>query len=208
MTTHLRAICDALTRLMPGRIEVVLHDLTTQKIAYVAGGFSNRNVGDDSLLDDEHPQLGRFDAGVVGPYSKRNWDGQRLRSISIYVPADGSKPLTLMCINLLVGDLERAADFLHTLVQSAIDPDARPLIQGDWREQSNNIISRALSDRGVVLTQMRRQDRIAVLLELDKAGILRIRGAAAYLIKTLGISRASYYQSLRLIRSTEAARDQ
>ena len=54
--------------------EVVIHDLATNKIAYLANNLSKRKPGDDAGLEDFELDGG---AGVTGPYEKLNWDGKR-----------------------------------------------------------------------------------------------------------------------------------
>lgn len=53
---------------------MVIHDLATNKIAYLANNLSKRKPGDDAGLDDFELAGG---AGVTGPYEKLNWDGKR-----------------------------------------------------------------------------------------------------------------------------------
>ncbi|WP_165802906.1 PAS domain-containing protein [Pelagivirga sediminicola] len=198
-----QALCDALASLIPGRIEAVLHDLRTGRIAYIAGAFSNRMAGDPSLLSEELPHASDIADGAVGPYVKRNWDGQRLRSVSAVVGRDGDTPTLMICINMLTGDLEGAAELLAQLTGSASDPRARPLVEGDWREAAHDIIGTVLSARQVTLAAARKADKAAILAELDKAGILQIRGAPDYVAKAMAISRAALYATLKDIRETE-----
>lgn len=198
-----QALCDALTGLIPGRIEVVVHDLRTGRIAHIAGAFSNRAAGDPSLLQDEAPRAPEIAGGAIGPYGKRNWDGQRLRSVSAVIESDGDRPTLMMCINMLTGDLEGAAQLLAQLTDTASDPRARPLVAGDWREAANDIIAEVLDARQVTLAAARRPDRAAILARLDGAGILQIRGAPDHIARALGISRAALYATLKDTRETE-----
>ena len=47
-----RAIADAIATLFFPHAEVVLHDLRTQKIDYIANNLSKREIGDDAALED------------------------------------------------------------------------------------------------------------------------------------------------------------
>ncbi|WP_246749878.1 PAS domain-containing protein [Mesorhizobium caraganae] len=45
-------ICDAIALLFQPYSEVVLHNLSTETVAHIAGTFSNREVGKPSLLSE------------------------------------------------------------------------------------------------------------------------------------------------------------
>src|SRR3990167_1194238 len=47
-----RTIADAIATLFFPHAEVVLHDLRTQKVDYIANNISKRVIGDDAALDD------------------------------------------------------------------------------------------------------------------------------------------------------------
>ena len=77
---NFRAIADAIATLFFPHAEVVLHDLRTQKVDYIANNLSKRAIGDDSSLED---MLSDDIREVnIGPYEKLNWDGQKIRSLS------------------------------------------------------------------------------------------------------------------------------
>jgi len=76
---NFRAIADAIATLFFPHAEVVLHDLRTQKVDYIANNLSKRAIGDDSALED---MLSDDIREVnIGPYEKLNWDGQKIRSL-------------------------------------------------------------------------------------------------------------------------------
>src|SRR5260370_5059630 len=71
-----RSIADGIVQLFPPYTEVVIHDLSTQTVVYVANNQSKRELGDDSSLDDIE-----FDPeeSVIGPHEKLRWDGRTIR---------------------------------------------------------------------------------------------------------------------------------
>lgn len=200
-------VCDAVATLFPGRLEVVLHDLATDTIAHIAGAFSNRAAGDPSLLTEEAAQIDGGGQDVIGPYGKRHWDGQRLKSVSAVIRDGDGRAVGLLCINLKAGEIEAAAELLRSLTGAFSDPAAQPLVAGDWREAAHSLIAETLAARGTTFAAADRADRVAVLRALDAGGILRIRGAADHVARILGISRASLYAALKQVRGavTEAA---
>ncbi|PTT69299.1 hypothetical protein DBR26_11845, partial [Pseudomonas sp. HMWF007] len=48
---NFRAIADAIATLFFPHAEVVLHDLRTQKVDYIANNLSKRVIGDESSLE-------------------------------------------------------------------------------------------------------------------------------------------------------------
>ncbi len=94
---------------------MVIHDLATNKIAYLANNLSKRKPGDDAGLEDFELDGG---AGVTGPYEKLNWDGKKMRSVSIAARDEQGKPSYLLCINLSTAMFEDARNALDMFYRS------------------------------------------------------------------------------------------
>ena len=45
-------IAKSIERLFHPYVEIVIHDINKHRIAYIGNNFSNREIGDDSVLDD------------------------------------------------------------------------------------------------------------------------------------------------------------
>ena len=103
---NFRAIADAIATLFFPHAEVVLHDLRTQTVDYIANNLSKRSLGDDSSLED------MLDGDVsevnIGPYEKLNWDGQKIRSLSTVLHDHKGRRLAVLCINLNISMFETA----------------------------------------------------------------------------------------------------
>jgi predicted transcriptional regulator YheO len=188
-------MCDAIARLFSPHVEVVLHDLATRKIFYIANAFSKRRAGDRSLTEPETAFKGADE--VIGPYAKMNWDGRRLKSITAVIRGRGNKPLGLLCINHDIAVLAGTMEQLRQLVElpAPLAP-AAPLISRDWHEKVNNAIGDFLSVRKITLAGLKSDDMDDLLGELAKHGIFDIRRAVPYVAKVLGLSRATIYNRL------------
>ena len=194
-----KTVADAIAALIHPHAEVVLHRLDTGKIEYIANSFSGRRAGDDSLTDFQ--SVASFDQSVIGPYLKTNWDGRSLKSVSAVLTDGSGKPVGLLCINLdvsalttlhaVVGDMLRCAG-------GAQQPSV--LFNSDWREQVNMIVGAFLTKRGLTIDSLQPADRDELATELDNQGIFEMRNGAAYVAKLLGVSRATFYKSLRAAR--------
>jgi predicted transcriptional regulator YheO len=196
-------VCDAIAGLFHPHVEVVLHDLATRKIFYIANSFSKRRAGDSSLNETQ----GTF-AGVnpiIGPYPKTNWDGRKLKSITAVIRGRTRAPSALLCINHDVNALAATVEQLQQILRLPIEgaPTA-PLLSQDWRERVNTVIGAFLAERKATLAGLQSHDLDALMGELDGHGIFDLRRAVPYIAEILQLSRATIYNRLAAIRKRAA----
>jgi predicted transcriptional regulator YheO len=192
-------ICDAIAALFHPRVEVVLHDLATRKIFYIANSFSKRRAGDSSLNESEAAFAGINE--VIGPYSKTNWDGRRLKSITAVIRGRARKPAGLLCINHDVNALTSVVEQLQCMIELPLENvPAKPLLSQDWRERVNTEIGEFLTARKATLEGLKSRDLDELMGELDGRGIFDIRRAVPYVAGVLQLSRATIYNRLATIR--------
>lgn len=191
------AVADGIALLFAPFVEVAVHDLATEAIAYIANPTSRRTPGDPSQLDDL-----RFSPGqrLIGPYEKTNWDGRRMKCISI-VLRDADAPIGLLCINIDVSSFDqvrRALDgFLGAPPQS---DDVRALFVHDWHERINQLVTEWCSDHGTSVASIDRVQRRELVAALLATGAFEARRAPAYVARILGVSRATVYNLLAELR--------
>ncbi|PCJ47116.1 MAG: hypothetical protein COA74_12130 [Gammaproteobacteria bacterium] len=191
--------CKLIALLIPEQVEVVLHDLETDRIVAIEGAFSNREVGDASLVDIKALTFSK-EGDVIGPYVQENWDGEMLRSMSVILYSDDAEPIGLLCVNTKTATLSAAANLLASLTEINTMPKPQALFNLDWRQTINKTVSETLASRCVALVAAKRSDKIAILTALETANIFDIRGSHQYVIKILGMSRASFYKLLKIVR--------
>ncbi|MBS0975775.1 helix-turn-helix transcriptional regulator [Serratia rubidaea] len=195
MLTRYHAIADAIALLFTPYAEVAIHDLASQKLVYIANNRSQRELGEDSNLDDLRDNL---DLQVIGPYQKRNWDGGQLRSISTVLRDDNQHPIGLMCINLDITVLSSAKAALETFLSgSALQPQPAVLFQDDWQERINTFIYQWLQQHQQTLSTLNAPARRELVEALYHQGAFRGKNAAGYVAKILGIGRATVYNYLK-----------
>lgn len=192
LSVHVQ-IANAISLLMPG-VEVVLHDLSSQTVVHISGNFSRRVVGEPSLLDEI-----AFDASqaIIGPYEKTNWDGRRIKSISIVIPG-ANGPVGVLCINMDVSHFHSIIEVLGGIV-SVPDGDEKPLalFKEDWHERINEYIQHWTKERGVLVTALTRAEKKELVADLSADGAFGGRNAAEYIGRILGLGRATIYNYLR-----------
>ncbi|GAA1673960.1 helix-turn-helix transcriptional regulator [Fodinicola feengrottensis] len=193
-------ICAAIARLLAPHAEVLLHDVRTDRVVGIWNPMSGRQRGDESLLN-ELDGLPAATSGVYGPYPKHLPDGRQLSSVSAVIPGADGHPETVLCVNLDRGPLEQAAALLAAFAAPA-EPRPEPLFVDDWREKINDTVGSYVREYGRSVDTLTTGQRMAIIDELDAAGIFKIRGAAPLVAGALRISRSSLYNYLTDVRAT------
>lgn len=192
-------IAEAVATLLKPHAEVVIHDLRTQTIAYIANNLSRREVGGSSLA--ELKDIGSLGSDVIGPYRKTNFDGRQLKSITAVLRGKAGQPFGLLCINFDIAPIEAARDALNLLAAfqgAGAQPSA--LFRADWQETVNAAIADFLGERGLAASALAKEDHAALVEMLEQEGYFSIRNLVPYLARLLGISRATVYKHLREAR--------
>ncbi|MFF3072629.1 transcriptional regulator [Kitasatospora sp. NPDC057936] len=187
-------VCRAVALLLGPYAEVVLHDAATDTVLGIWNPMSARAPGDPSLLG-ELDELEPAADGVYGPYEKLPPDGRRLSSVSAVLPDDAGRPSAVLCVNLDRGPLEQAAALLAGFAAPTA-PRPEPLFERDWTERMNDVIGGYVRAHGRPLERFGREDRLAVLRELDAAGVLAVRRAVPAVATALRVSRSTVYTLL------------
>ena len=201
-------IADALAQLFAPQVEVVLHDAVSGRIAYMAQAFSKRHVGDESLIEGDQDLPA--DSPVSPTYEKTNWNGHRLRCVSVALRDRRGKLEGYLCINHDVQALVGLQAALNLLLPAAPVPHAvepapaamATLFAQDWREQINTWVGQFLREHRRTLDGLTLTDVLALLGALDARGAFAIRSAPRYVAEVLGVSRATLYSRLKQARQS------
>lgn len=188
------AVCDGVAQLFQPFVEVVLHDLETETAAHIAGNFSKREIGEPSLL---HEVDFRMSERLLGPYEKVNWDGRRIKSISIILRDGAVRPIAVMCINADVSHFHAVMQTLSAFASIPVD-HAKPasLFKEDWHERINEYIQNWTGSRGLIIAGLTREQKQQVVKDLSADGAFGGKNSAAYISRILGMGRATVYKYL------------
>jgi predicted transcriptional regulator YheO len=187
-------ICDAIALLFQPYAEVVLHDLSTETVVYLANSFSKRELGEPSLL---HEIDFKPSDAIIGPYEKVNWDGRRIKSVSA-VLRTGKKPIGILCINVDVSHFHAVIHTLNALVSvPQVSEKPASLFKEDWHERINEYVQSWTRERGISVAEMSRLQKKQLVMDLAGDGAFGGRNAAAYISRVLGLGRATVYNYLR-----------
>ncbi|MEU1726739.1 PAS domain-containing protein [Nonomuraea sp. NPDC005692] len=191
-------VCEAVAALLAPYAEVVLHDVRGDQVLGVWNPMSGRGPGAPSLLGE----LDRLDPspnGVYGPYEKLLADGRRLSSVSAVLRDSGGEPSAVLCVNLDRTPLEQAAALLAAFAAPSV-PRPEALFEQDWTERVQQIVGAYVREHGRPVERLTREDRLAVLAELDQAGIFTVRRAPSVVAGALRTSRSTLYALLAELR--------
>ncbi|MFF1905207.1 transcriptional regulator [Kitasatospora sp. NPDC058218] len=197
-------VCQAVALLLGPYAEVVLHDAVRDEVLAVWNPMSGRAPGDPSLLgelDELDPALPDvYGSDVFGPYEKLLPDGRRLSSVSAVLRDDAGRPWAVLCVNFDRGPLEHAATLLAGFAAPTASRPA-PLFERDWTERMNDVIGGYVRAHGRPPERLGREDRLAVLRELDRAGVFAVRRAVPAVATALKVSRSTVYTLLAEARA-------
>ncbi len=194
-----RTIADAIATLFFPHAEVVLHDLRTQKVDYIANNISKRVIGDDAALEDM--LSGEVDERTIGPYEKLNWDGQKIRSVSSVLRDANGTPIAVLCINLNISLFETAKQALDLFLSSnKLVPQPDALFRDDWQERINTFLHSWLRQRQLGLNLLTRDHKRELVEALHAEGAFKGKSAANYVANVLNMGRATVYKHLKEIK--------
>ncbi len=177
-----------------------MHDLATESVAHIANSISRRTPGDPSQLEDIEFDVSQ---ALVGPYEKTNWDGRRLKCISI-VLTDQEKAIGLFCINVDISQFDQIRIALDGFLGAKPrTDDVQALFVHDWHERINEFVARWCSENDVRIAEIDRPTRRKLILALKESGALEQRRAPAYIARILSVSRATIYNELTAIKQEQ-----
>lgn len=195
-----RPLADGIAALLFPFAEVVIHDLQSQTIIHIVNSLSRREVGDATALDDID-----FDASesVIGPYEKRNWDGSRMRAISVLLRDDAGRPVGVACVNLAMSAFEQAHQTLELFVRGVqVTPQPEKLFRDDWQERILTFLHPWLAKRQLTLGTLTREQKRELVGALYRHGAFEGRSAADYVARLLDMGRATVFNHLKAVRSS------
>jgi predicted transcriptional regulator YheO len=195
---HVFVIAEAVAAWLHPHAEVVLHDLSSDRVVKLWNNVSRRKPGERSLIAQD-VQV-EDDRDVYGPYERSNWDGRRLKCVSAVVHDDRGERSGLICMNLDVSQFDALGAFVQAFAAStAATPTA--FTERDWREQIHSALAAYLREINTALPALTRAQKIGAVRALDAQHLFATRNAAQHVGEILSVSRATVYNWL-----TEARR--
>ncbi|MDF2549151.1 MAG: sensory box protein [Chlamydiales bacterium] len=187
---------EAFARLLHPFAEVVVHDLELDQIAAIYNPLSRREVGDPSYLDRI-----QFDAeaSVIGPYEKMNWDGRKMKSISVLIYSAAGHVEGFLCVNTDISAFAFLKEVLGQFLSCSIEiPEStQKIFSEDLYEKINIYVQNYCRERNLALAALSREEKRELIEALAEQGAFKERNAATYIGRVLAISRATVYNYLK-----------
>lgn len=185
------AIAECIVKLLHPLIEIVIHDVQSDKILSIYGALSKRSIGDPSLLDKELQDI----ESII--YSKINFDSRLLKSVSIPIKKN-KKIIALMCVNY---DISLYKD-INALTNILLDPQQlkkRPecLFKNDWQNNINEFIASYLKKEQRKFVDLTNKEKKQIVHSLFQSGAFSEKNATVYIAKIMNMSRATIFNYLR-----------
>lgn len=199
-------IADAIAQLFQPYIEVVIHDIESDTIAYIANPYSNRKIGDVSQLGPFGKGSQEFPYGVAveGPYENAGNRGQRIRSISSALKDNEGNVVGIMCTNadfsIMEASLNVLEDFLRPM---SLEAPPKVLFQNAWKDNIKLEIRSFLTDNDISFDKIDSTHRKKLIKKLEAKSLFYARKSVEQLADILGVSRATIYKDLKLIRKND-----
>jgi D-arginine utilization repressor len=187
-------VCEAIVTLFYPHVEVALHDLRTARIVKLWNCWSDRRAGDLSNLDHPERQF-TSDQTILGPYEKALPSQGRSKSITAGLRDGDGELIGLLCINLDVSLIDRAAAMLTNFSSTAMHRP-EPIYRTDVQQHLNYVVRDFSVQVNKPVSNFTREEKLQLVSTVDRAGLFQARKSVDYLAKAMGISRASVYNLL------------
>nr|WP_315426964.1 PAS domain-containing protein [uncultured Albidiferax sp.] len=190
-----KAMADGVSALFFPYSEVVVHEVKSRRIAYIANNLSKRKVGDDSAIDDVIADTGET---VIGPVEKLNWDGRKVRFVSVVVRDEKSAPVYVVCININISVFADARNALDLFLQiTKVQAQPEQIFKDDWQEKINAFLHSWLQAQQLSLASLTQKHKKALVLALHANGAFQGKSAADYIANVLAMGRATVFKYLK-----------
>ena len=183
--------------------EVVIHDISRpeQSVVHMAGNVTNRSVG--APLTDMVLQRLRRQGDAVGDllgYHNVTKDGKTLRSSTTFVRDGQGKVVGCLCVNIDQTPLMSWRHFLESSLLS--EPcETKETFAAGMTEALNGIVQNVLEDYGGDPGTLSKDEKTAVVQQLDERGVFLMKGSVEMVAGILGVTRYTIYNYIDAARA-------
>ncbi len=180
-------LCNAIVTLMHPLTEIVIHDLKSNTIAYIAGSLSSRQIGDPSFINSAELTSKQY------LYEKITLEGKLVKSISVQVQKD-----LLICINYDISvfhTIKHLAEMFTSTTPLTKQPKA--LFDTDWKESLHTALYQYLQDRKWDIKTISTKQKKEVVYYLFAQEAFCQKHAALYIAQALQMGRSTIFKYLK-----------
>jgi predicted transcriptional regulator YheO len=199
-------VIPSLQRMLGGRFEVILHDLShvERSIVMLEGDVTHRKIGGPAT----NYLLKLFREGGDGAENSVNYktvlpDGRVLRSSTIFIRDEQGKIIGSLCVNQDLTDYIVARNLLEDVSSfSAREVEApRETFAQDISEVMESVVDTEVSLFQKPVAYMQKEDKLSIVAKLEQKGIFAVKNAVEYVAECLGVSNFTIYNYLKEVRA-------
>jgi len=190
---------ESLTELFYPFAEAAVHDLKKGNILAIYNNLSCRKIGDPTPLKELKVNVDQF-PDRFPPYIKENWDGRKLKCVSITVRDREKVPVGLICFNVDLSYFEKTrqvVDLFLEVPQDAQSPVEAGLENGE--QQIGLLIQAYTKETQTSLLHLDRSQKKKLVHFLYQKGAFNLKNAPVQIAQALELSRATIYNYLKEI---------
>lgn len=193
------------------RVEVVIHDLRqpSSSLIDIKGKVTRRPVGAPTT-NVVLKELRRYGNDVKNKYgfTSRTADGKMLKSSILYIRDQDQQVIGYCGINFDMTALLQAQTVLHELTLSTGLPyineeDMTEHYANNMEEVFEAMIKEVLLLFPMTVEQMKKEEKVEMIRELDERGIFLMQGASERIAALLHVSKQTVYNYLDAVRKQE-----
>lgn len=191
-------LVEGIVKLFYPYVEGAVHDLRKGKVVALYNNISKRKVGDPSAVTELGINPVDF-PDVFDPYYKTNWDGRRLKCISVTIRDNDGAPVGLVCINFDISVFESMGTQLEQILALFNKDGLNPVEQfaDNWQQQVSDFIDGYAQTHGIAIWAMTKEQKSALVNEMYDHSLFNYRDAATHVARKLGVSRTTIYNYLK-----------
>ncbi len=200
-------LVDGLSQMLGCRYEVILHDLSHVESSIVAikGNVTNRQIG--GPVTNYLLQLLKTygdDAPNSINYRSVLPDGRVLRSSTMFIRDENGHIIGSLCVNQDMTDFIVMSKLMREMVafQPAAEKEEAPgeLFARDINEVMESMVRSEVQMVNRPVAYMQKEDKLAIVENLEKKGIFDVKGSVEYVAEWLGVTNFTIYNYLKEIR--------
>ena len=204
-----RRLAKAIAAQFGDSCETVVHDLKGDPdhtiVAIENGHVTHRHEGDGpsrvvlEALKETDPEKLRDNAG----YLMKTHDGRILKCSTVFIRDENGVPEGIFSINYDVTELLMAERAVESILQHKADRKMPERIPQSVNELLDDLIEQSVQMVGKPVAMMSKEDKIAAIAYLNKAGAFLITRSGDKVSKYFGISKYTLYSYIDASNTTE-----
>jgi predicted transcriptional regulator YheO len=192
-------LATGLHQLLGPMCEVVVHDFADleHSIIQIDGDITHRAIGGaatDLLL--EKVATGDTDHDLHG-YATSLPGGRMMKSSTVFLRDADERAIGALCVNLEVTEFVAMRNSLNAFVHTGDGERTSETLSDNIFDTVQSAVAETLYESGRNLPSMSREDKIALMNQLEAKGLFQVKKAVPIIADMLGLSRATVYNYLR-----------